>query len=216
MNDTTKDKFKNYRFDLVVICTNGRTYLHLWKKIFNLFSKNKELFQLSPTFFAFARDGLLECAVSNLMKLYDVHKDSYSVYTYLNFAEQNMDILFKDKNQKNIKKAIKLDIDSLLKEKTSLGNLKIWRDKRLYHLEKEYAGDLNQVFREHSITIGQFDNLYSLAKDILNRYSIYFDEQENYMEYRMLDIEFQNLLQQLTAGKTDAIVEKLRKLSRMM
>jgi hypothetical protein len=127
-----------------------------------------------------------------------------------------MDILFKDKNRKNIKKAIKLDGDRLLKEKTSLGNLKIWRDKRLYHLEKEYAGDLNQVFREHSITIGQFANLYSLAKDILNRYSIYFDEQENYMEYRMLDIEFQNLLQQLTAGKTDAIVEKLRKLSRMM
>jgi hypothetical protein len=216
MNDTTIDKFKNYRFDLVVICTNGRTYLHLWKKIFNLFSKNKELFQLSPTFFAFARDGLLECAVSNLMKLYDVHKDSFSVYTYLNFAEQNMGILFKKKNQKNIKKEIKLDRDRLSKEKTSLGNLKIWRDKRLYHLEKEYAGDLNQVFREHTITIGQFDNLYSLAKDILNRYSIYFDEKENYMEYGMLDIEFQNLLQQLTAGKTDAIVEKLRRLSRTM
>lgn len=79
------------------------------------------------------------------------------------FVEQNMDILFKDKNQKNIKKAIKLDKDRLLKEKTSSDNLKIWRDKRLYHLEKEYAGDLNQVFREHSITIGQFDNLYSLA-----------------------------------------------------
>jgi hypothetical protein len=216
MNDTTIDKFKNYRFDLVVICTNGRTYLHLWKKIFNLFSKNKELFQLSPTFFAFARDGLLECAVSNLMKLYDVHKDSFSVYTYLNFAEQNMGILFKKKNQKNIKKEIKLDRDRLSKEKTSLGNLKIWRDKRLYHLEKEYAGDLNQVFREHTITIGQLDNLYSLAKDILNRYSIYFDEKENYMEYGMLDIEFQNLLQQLTAGKTDAIVEKLRRLSRTM
>lgn len=216
MKNVIKDKFVKYRFDLVIICTNGHTYLRLWKKIFTIFAKNKDLFQLSPTFFAFARDGLLECAVSNLMKLFDVHKDSYSVYAYLNFIEQNINILFIDEYQKDIKKEIKQDRARLSKEQSALNNLKIWRDKRLYHLEKKFAGDLNQVFREHSLTIGQFENLYSLAKDILNRYSVYFDGESNYMEYGMIDTEFQNLIYQLTAGKTDAIIEKLRKLSRMM
>jgi hypothetical protein len=216
MKNSVDVKFKKYRFDLVVICTNGRAYLRLWKKIFEIFAKNKDLFQLSPTFFAFARDGLLECAVSNLMKLYDVHKDALSVYKYLNYAEQNMDILFKEASQKDVKEAIKLDRVSLLKERDALKKLRTWRDKRLYHLEKSYAGDLNQVFRKYRLTIGQFDNLYSLAKKILNRYSNYFDGEGYVMEYVMIDTEFQNLIQQLTAGKTDAIIEKLRRLSRMM
>lgn len=214
--DVIRDKFKKYRFDLVVICTNGRTYLRLYNKIFPIFAKNKDLFQLSPTFFAFTRDGLLECAVSNLMKLYDVHKDANSIHKYLNFVEQNMGRLFKKEHHQELRKVIKQDRANLSSEKKVLNNLKIWRDKRLYHLEKEYAGDLTQVFREYIISIEEFDRLYSLARDLLNRYSKYFDDESFIMEYIMLDTEFKNLVQQLTAGKTDAIIEKLRTLSRMM
>jgi len=214
--DTIRKKFKNYRFDLVVICTNGSTYLRLYKKIFPIFAKNKDLFQLSPTFFAFTRDGLLECAVSNLMKLYDVHKDAISIYKYLNFSEQNMDKLFLKEHHEEIRKRIKQDRAKLLSEKKVLNNLIIWRNKRLYHLEKGYAGDLNQVFREYIISIEDFDRLLNLASGLLNYYSNYFDGETHIMEHIMLDLEFQNLVQQLTSGRTDAIVEKLRMLSRML
>lgn len=201
MKDSIKDKFNKYRFDLVVICTNGRTYLRLWKKVFKYFAENKELFQLSPTFFAFARDGLLESAVSNLVKLYDVHKDALSIYKYLNLAEQSRNVLFEKANQKELKNAIKQDRDKLSREEEVLSNLRMWRDKRLFHLDKNYAGDLNEVFREYILTIEQFENLFSLAKDILNRYSVYFDGVFNYMEYGMVDVHLQNFINQLTAEK---------------
>lgn len=216
MNISDTQRFKNYRFDLMVICTNGRTYLQLYQKMFTVFAESKLLFQLSPTFFAYSRDGLLECSVSNLCKLYDIHKDSLSVRKYLNYVDQNKTKLFKEENQKAVTELIKMDNASLSNESKTLEILGTWRDKRLFHLDKKYAGDLYYVFRNYSLSLDQFNSLFTLAKDIINHYSQYYDGETYLMEYPIIDTEFENLVQQLSAGKLDMVIERLRGLSKLM
>lgn len=216
--ESMEGKFERYRFDLVVICTNGHTAFRLWEKLSKYFLKNKDVFQLSPTFFAFFRDSLLVSAICHLIILFDPYYKRYDTLTiqkYLNFTNQNPQI-FKKSSPKEIKEAVKSDISNLSQKNDILNNLTKWRDKRLFHLDKKYIGDLNQVFRKYKLTFGQIKDLYLFAKDILNRYSFFFDGSTNLMEYGMIDTEFDNLIHQLTSGRTDQIVEKLRALSRLM
>lgn len=211
-----KNKFNEYRNDLTIICSRGYTQLNLWKKFAIYFIKNKDVFMLSPTIFAFTRDALLECAVSDLIKLFDTHGDSLSIYKYLNFCDQNKTKLFSTDKQVKIVQAVNEDKLKLKNKENDLNNLKAWRDKRLYHLDKKYAGDLNKVFRDFNLTIGQIEDLFLLTKDILNRYSNFYDGSSSIMKYIKIDIEFDDLIRQLTSGKTAEIIDRLRILSKMI
>jgi len=210
-----KDRFKKYRNDLWVICSNGYTHLFLFKKLFKYFSTNKDVFMLSPTFFAFSRDGHLECGISNLMRLFDTHQDSYSIFAYINYIKSNMKYLFAENKIGEVKRVIKEHRQLLLEIEGKLKILKTWRDKRLFHLDKEYLGDLNKIFRDYRLNIEDIENLYKIASDILNQYSILFDNQSFYMLPPRIHIEFNDLINQLKLGKTDGIIEKLKILGRL-
>jgi hypothetical protein len=169
-----QETFRKYCGDLSVICTNGRTYLKLYKNTYDHFQQDQELYNMSPTIFAFIRDGLLESAVSNLLRLYDTHPDALSIYEFLNYIDKKQTYLYSQENINTIQpaKSKRDNIENI--EGNLLKKLKTWRDKRLFHLQKDFAGDLYKVFRENKIEICDLERLYDVAKDVINYYAYAF------------------------------------------
>jgi hypothetical protein len=188
-------KFKGYLDELINICMNGRTYLKIHYKLIQFYTVNKKKLNTCYSIFMYMEDSLLRSAVMNLILLFEDRRDVTSIPFLLDYIEQNRKKIFW-RNNKNVIKNIREDQDKLESKKNILGNLKVWRDKRLFHLDKKYSGDLNSIFRNYQINFSDIYDMFSLGKEILNRYSTQYNGIEHEMEYgdgTVINVEFDRL-----------------------
>lgn len=204
MKDHIKQKFLDYCKDLSVICTNGRTFHDLYLNIAIQYKKEKGLYQFSPTIFAFISGSLMESATSHLFRLYDTHHSALSIHALLAFISANHSTLF-GKTAK-VRKATETGEELKANCGDQLDKLKNWRDKRLFHVQKNYAGDLYKVYRENVLTVGDFMKLFNEAEKIINYYLSSAGYPTTYMKYLGVDLEFPAFINQLKAERADQLL----------
>lgn len=68
-----------------------------------------------------------------------------------------------------------VDQDKAKMESLPIHNLKLWRNKKLAHIEKELALKKIDIIRENPITVQEIDNILITLHEILDRYRIAYD-----------------------------------------
>jgi hypothetical protein len=68
-----------------------------------------------------------------------------------------------------------VDQDKAKIENLPIKNLKIWRDKKLAHIEKELVIEEIDIMREYPVKIKEIDDILITLHDMLNRYKIAYD-----------------------------------------
>jgi len=173
-----KEIFINYRKSLSSICNYGFINLRWWGKIYNYSKKKPDVINISPFFFLSAQNAYFDCALWNLILLFDPYSKKNKPLTiekFLNFIEQNQK-MFRNVSLNQLKKEIESDKKLLLGKLNMLDKLEKLRNKRLAHLDLKYAGNYNEIFKKFSIPINEMEKLFILAGEIINRYSAYFDK----------------------------------------
>lgn len=104
----------------------------------------------------------------NTCKVLDIRNDK-NIFKLLNVSEQNIDIFdntfYTDDEIKDKIKELKDELDS---NNQLINILKIYRDKYLTHIDKDYWGNVQKLFKEHRITFEEIELILTLISKILN------------------------------------------------
>ena len=92
-----------------------------------------------------------------------------------------------------------VDQDQEKIENLPVHNLKVWRDKKLAHIERDLVIKSFDIMEAYPVTINEIDTILSTLHEILNRYRIAYDGVQwilglpptnHQMEYIFDDISF--------------------------
>lgn len=104
----------------------------------------------------------------NTCKLLDIRNDK-NIFKLLNVSEQNIDIFdntfYTDNEIKDKIKELKDELDS---NNQLINILKIYRDKYLTHIDKDYWGNVQKLFKDHRITFKEIELILALISKIQN------------------------------------------------
>ncbi len=174
--------FERYHDRLRGELNNADWHFEIWKYLQNLRKDYIRELNQAPVFFSLTMRAHLLETVMRLNRMLDNPSNSMSVCKFLNFVEQNLDILsykifFKrvggDEIAVNKYREITLteiqkhrhQIDDLPKD-----NIRKWRDKALAHIDREYVQKEIDVFHEYPVDIKDIVKIIDTLHDILNQY----------------------------------------------
>jgi hypothetical protein len=192
-NKNVLESFITCRDALFKACAKGYAHLLIANKIQSDYIKGYWAFKLSPTFWFFSYGAHSECVFSYLARIVEKRKNpnpkNITIFKYLNIVEQNIELLFEEDKQEDIKKAIKTDYLLLEDKKDIITKIRDLRDKFLFHLDKQAF--LNKsFFPTNEINDTDIEKLYLLIEEILNRYSVFFDGTKMPYDLSSLKITF--------------------------
>lgn len=113
--------------------------------------------------------SLLENALMDISKIVD-ERNNKNVYKLLNICKQNIKLFYEDneRQKRNILKRfyeMKKQIDS---KKNIIENLKIYRDKYLAHIDKQYFFDANKLFKEYKTSYEDIETTLNVIVNVCN------------------------------------------------
>ena len=192
-NKDARESFTTCRDALFKACGKGYAHLLIAKKIKSDYIQGYLAFKRSPTFWFYSYGAHSECVFSYLARIVEKRKNpnpkNITIFKYLNIVGQNIEFLFEENKQEDIKKAIEADYLLLEDKKEIINKLKDLRDKFLFHLDKQAF--LNKsFFPTNEINDTDIERLYLLIEEILNRYSVFFDETKMPYDLSSLKITF--------------------------
>ena len=166
----------------------------IWKYLWNLHKDYIDELNRAPAFFSLTMRAHLLATAMRLNKFFDKPEDNISIYEFLNFAEQNLDIFsnqaFEKRNRGDERYDIAVRIHTertpkitpeLVKEhrqkieKLPKHNLRKWRNKALAHIDKKSVLRGVDILKEYPVKIEQVDEIIDTIHDILNHYSAAYD-----------------------------------------
>lgn len=163
---------------------------------------------VAPAFFRLTRDAHALAAAMRLNRFFDKGKGHLTVYVFLDFVEQNLDIFsnqaFEErirggKTSYEIAMRTHTEITSQIVEQDRqrldqlpIDKLRKWRNKALAHIQKEYVLEDINVFKQYPLTPAQVDEIINTLHEILNRYSNAYESvtwsKELYLEHGMQEV----------------------------
>ena len=198
-----KNKFIEYRDGLVKMCRMGRTNFFIHKKLISYFKENPDDFRISSIFFESTLYAHNYTALSHLIVMFEprCHRsNSLTIQKYLNFIEQNQS-LFGKVNPTQLKSEIESDKKQIFSKKDVIDKLMGLRNNLLFHFGRKYIGNFKKLFKDFLVKEEEIDELYTLATEIINRYSVYFGDSWEYMGSELVDVGFQNLVEYIEKAK---------------
>ena len=169
--------FDSYRDALFKMYLMGYRNHVIHKKLYSYYLKNPSFVNRSPIFFKSILYASDVTSLQHLINLFEMGRrdqaDLITIHKYLNFINENLSI-FGD-NARKINTLIKFDRKKIKNKEETIGKLLAIRDNVLSHLDKKAVRNFKLFFIDVDLRPRELDTLYSLAKEILNRYSESFD-----------------------------------------
>jgi len=151
-------------------------------------------FSEALTFFSLTMNSHLFSTVMSINRFIDSHRDALHLDIFFEFIKNNLS-LFSAKSYKkrlldngvdseecehwvNLHRDITMEMveqDKAKVESLPVHNLKVWRDKKLAHIEKDLVTKSVDVMKEFPVTIQEIDTIISTLHEILDRYRIAYD-----------------------------------------
>ena len=168
---------------------NINTNWTIWNGLRNSFQKGAEYEQLpeySPRFWTVTMNNLLSKALLEMAKLCDEHRECMGLLKIINICEQNQG-LFPDEHVltftnvetgEEISRTRRVNVVETIKQakekyQSVCGireKLSVLRDKTLAHTDKDVFLDTQALYQKVSLQEGEFEELISVATDILKSF----------------------------------------------
>jgi len=184
----TEEYFQKYYEKLIWETQNARAHLKLWERLERYKSSHLTELNQAPHFFTFAIKAHLDDALLTLSRILDRHKDSLSIWKFLNFARQNPEIFYTEVFRQRMKDSpyyesliashrpitpeeVNEDRQRLAKLEQTVKNLDKWRNKVIAHIDREFLLTGKIVSKEYPLQLQQLQEVVETLFQILNRYS---------------------------------------------
>ncbi|RQW23316.1 hypothetical protein EH196_00430 [Bacillus sp. C1-1] len=179
-----KEDFEKMLFHLLEELYHLNSYHLLYKYLYEKTSDHDDLSTMNkiPSFFQLSMGAFQYSSIMGLAKLYEPSsRKTVNLNKFLNIVEGFHTEIFS--NDPDIKKRLgrttNVNSDTVRKHKNELNEqekiikrLLAWRDKFFAHNDKKYFYNKNVVSKEFPINFYEYEQLITLAADILNTYSI--------------------------------------------
>ena len=188
--------FQQYYDRLIVETLHARAHINLWERLEKYkLTEYIDVLNQAQYFFSFTIKAHLDDVLSTLSRIVDKQSDSLTIWKFLNFIEQNLNLFssqvfqqrmnkdqayiddkaYWDASHKDITlKDVNEDRQKLATLQTSIGNLNKWRDKIIAHIDHQFLKSGKIISKEYPLKIEELYKIVDTLFEILNRYSASF------------------------------------------
>ena len=191
---TPDERFIAYYDRLRDEINKAHTYYEICKCLREIESTRRAEFSEALTFFSLAMNATLFETVMIVNRFIDSHRDSLHLDAFFNFIKNSLNLfsstayeqrlLDKGMDEEDREHWVKLhtditaemvDQDKAKIESLPVHNLKVWRDKKLAHIERNLVAKHIDVMKVNPVTIQEIDKVVVTLHEILDRYRIAYD-----------------------------------------
>jgi hypothetical protein len=191
---TPEERFIAYYDRLREEINKAHTYYEIYKCLRKISVTRGAEFSEALTFFSQTMNATLFATVMSINRFIDSHRDSLHLDAFFKFIKDNLNLfsaaayeqrlLDKGTDREDCEHWVKLhtditaemvDQDKAKIESLPTHNLKVWRDKKLAHIERNLVVKDIDVMKVNPVTIQQIDRIIITLHEILDRYRIAYD-----------------------------------------
>lgn len=182
------EHFQEYYDKLIGQTINARAHLKLWERLNRYNPSYLDELNQAPHFFTFTVRAHLDGALLTLSRILDRHEDALSIWKFLDYAEQNLEIFSTEVFRQRMKgnpyyeslieshtpvtpKEVDEDKQKLEKLEQTVNNLTTWRNKVIAHIDRKFLLAGKIVSKEYPLQHQQLQEVVDTLLKILNRYS---------------------------------------------
>ena len=188
------ERFLAYYDKLREELNTAYTHYEICKYLREIRSTRRAEFSEALTFFSLTMNSNLFAAVMSINRFIDSRRDSLHLDVFFKFIRDNLSLfsataykkrlLARGVDSEGCEHWVKLHIDitaEMVEEDKAkikslpVHNLKVWRNKKLAHIEKDLVTKNVDIMKVFPVTIQEIDTILITLHDILNRYRIAYD-----------------------------------------
>ncbi len=191
---TPDERFLAYYDKLRSELNTAYTYYEISKALREIRSTRRAEFSEALTFLSLTMNATLFATVMSINRFIDSHRDSLHLDVLFKFISDNLNLfsataykrrlLDKGMDSEDREHWVKLhtditagmvDQDRAKIESLPVHNLKVWRDKKLAHIERNLVTRNVDVMKVNPVTIQEIDKIIITLHEVLDRYRIAYD-----------------------------------------
>ena len=191
---TPDERFLAYYDKLRDELNTAYTYYEISKTLREIKSTRHAEFSEALTFLSSTLNATLFSTVMSINRFTDSHRDSLHLDVFFEFIRNNLNLfsataykkrlLDKGMDSEDCEHWVKLhtditaemvDQDKAKIESLPIHNLKVWRNKKLAHIEKDLVTENVDIMKEYPVTIQEIDKILITLHEILDRYRLAYD-----------------------------------------
>jgi len=191
---TPEERFLAYYDRLRDELNTAYTYYEISKALREIRSTRRAEFSEALTFLSLTMNATLFATVMSINRFIDSHRDSLHLGVFFKFIRNNLKLfsataykkrlLDRGRDSEDCEHWVKLhtditaemvDQDKAKIESLPVHNLKVWRDKKLAHIERNLVTKNVDIMKVNPVTIQEIDTILITLHDILNRYRSAYD-----------------------------------------
>ena len=191
---TPDERFLAYYDKLRDELNTAYTYYEISKTLREIKSTRRAEFSEALTFLSSTLNATLFSTVMSINRFIDSHRDSLHLGVFFKFIRNNLNLfsttaykkrlLDKGMDSEDCEHWVKLhtditaemvDQDKAKIESLPVHNLKVWRDKKLAHIERNLVTNNVNIMKVNPVTIQEIDKILITLHEILDRYRLAYD-----------------------------------------
>jgi len=191
---TPDERFLAYYDKLRDELNTAYTYYEISKTLREIQSTRHAEFSEALTFLSSILNATLFSTVMSINRFIDSHRDSLHLDVFFEFIRNNLNLfsataykkrlLDKGMDSEDCEHWVKLhtditremvDQDKAKIESLPVHNLKVWRNKKLAHIERNLVTKNVNIMKVNPVTIQEIDKILITLHEILDRYRLAYD-----------------------------------------
>jgi len=191
---TPDERFLAYYDKLRDELNTAYTYYEISKALREIKSTRRAEFSEALTFLSLTLNATLFSTVMSINRFIDSHRDSLHLDVFFEFIRNNLNLfsataykkrlLDKGMDSEDCEHWVKLHTDITAEmvtqdkakiESLPVHNLKVWRNKKLAHIERSLVTKNVNIMKVNPVTIQEIDKILITLHEILDRYRLAYD-----------------------------------------
>ena len=191
---TPDERFLAYYDKLRDELNTAYTYYEISKALREIKSTRRAEFSEALTFLSLTLNATLFSTVMSINRFIDSHRDSLHLDVFFEFIRNNLNLfsgtaykkrlLDKGMDSEDCEDWVKLHTDITAEmvtqdkakiESLPVHNLKVWRNKKLAHIERSLVTKNVNIMKVNPVTIQEIDKILITLHEILDRYRLAYD-----------------------------------------
>lgn len=191
---TPDERFLAYYDKLRDELNTAYTYYEISKALREIKSTRRAEFSEALTFLSLTLNATLFSTVMSINRFIDSHRDSLHLDVFFEFIRNNLNLfsataykkrlLDKGMDSEDCEHWVKLHTDITAEmvtqdkakiESLPVHNLKVWRNKKLAHIERSLVTKNVNIMKVNPVTIQEIDKILITLHEILDRYRPAYD-----------------------------------------
>lgn len=191
---TPGERFLTYYDKLRDELNTAYTYYEISKALREIKSTRRAEFSEALIFLSLTLNATLFSTVMSINRFIDSHRDSLHLDVFFEFIRNNLNLfsataykkrlLDKGMDSEDCEHWVKLHTDITAEmvtqdkakiESLPVHNLKVWRNKKLAHIERSLVTKNVNIMKVNPVTIQEIDKILITLHEILDRYRLAYD-----------------------------------------